>query len=203
MTRRVYLKEIIIGLQRRGLETSDLLKMVALISAVLCAVALSGCIQSSEEIVVDEEGMATINFSAIADKSLAGDELAQLAWQMEQLIPQLNTMYNRSTYTYEEDLSEYLVYEWKAKNKIPVTEVKGVTWTADNETYEFHLELEQLFDPAEVNETDLDEVIMDITLTMPEAIDIANTPFVDADTARWTINKEMLTKKTTLSAITE
>ncbi len=178
-------------------------KTASLLAFVLCTVILSGCIQSSQDIVIDEEGMASVNFSAIADKSQAGSEISQLTWQVQQLIPELNTNYESRNYTFEEDYTEYMVYEWTAKKKVPVTDIRGATWKAENGSYEFHLSLERVFSPGEIVEADKNDVVMTITLTMPEEILTANTPFVEGDTARWTITKELLSQNNTiLMAIT-
>jgi hypothetical protein len=177
--------------------------ILALFLVVLCA-AFTGCIQSNQKIVVDEEGMAMINFSASADKSQAGEELTQFAWEIQQLIPELNTNYEHRNYTYQEGFTEYMVYEWSAKEKIPVTDIKGVSWKASNGTYEFMLELDRLFDLQEIDESERDEVVMKIELTMPKAIYIANTPYVEGDTAEWSITKDLLARNDTiLKAVTE
>ncbi len=173
----------------------------SLLFVLLCATIFSGCIQSNQEIIVDEMGMAKINFSVIADKSQAGSEVSQLAWQMEQLIPELNTDYDRTNYTFEEGYTEYLVYEWKAKNEVPITDIKGVTWTEENGSYQFEVAFERVFGPDEVDESEQNDVVMELTLTMPRPISMANTPFVEDDTARWTVTKELLSQNTTLWAI--
>jgi len=179
-------------------------KKTAFILAVVWAAAFSGCIQSSQEIVIDEDGMALVNFSAIADKSQAGSELSQLSWQVEQLIPELNTNYESSNYTFEEDYTEYMVYEWTAKGKVPVTDIKGASWKEVNGSYEFQLSLDRVFSPEEILEADKNDVVMTFTLTMPEEIFVANTPFVKGDTAKWTITRELLSQNNTvLRAITE
>ncbi len=179
-------------------------KKTAFILAVVWAAAFSGCIQSSQEIVIDEDGMALVNFSAIADKSQAGSELSQLSWQVEQLIPELNTNYESRNYSFEEDYTEYMVYEWTAKRKVPVTDIRGATWKEDNGSYEFQLYLDRVFSPEEIVETDKNDVVMTIILTMPEDITIANTPFVEEDKAKWTITKELLSQNSTmLRAIAE
>jgi hypothetical protein len=177
--------------------------IAALFSVLLCALALSGCIETSETIVVDHEGMALVNFSAKAEATSGAESLAQLAWQLEQMMPQLNNEYERQSYIVTEDYTDYLVYEWRAKNKIPVDEIKGASWIADNGSYEFRMNLEKLYDPAHLNESSFEEVVMDIQVTMPEPIEIANTPFVEGETASWTITKEMLLKNNTLRAITK
>jgi hypothetical protein len=44
---------------------------------------------------------------------------------------------------------------------------------------------------------------MTVTLTMPDEITFANTPFVEGGTARWTLTKELLSQNNTvLRAIT-
>jgi len=169
-----------------------------LLTVVFCAMAFSGCIQSDQQIIVDEEGMAQINFSAIADKSQAGSELDQLAWQVEQLIPELNTNYESRNYTFEEDYTEYLVYEWRAKNKVPVTDIRGVTWNANNGSYEFQLDLERVFDPESLDESERNEVVMELSLTMPKDISMANTPTLEGNTVKWLITKELLSQNTTM-----
>ncbi len=179
-------------------------KTASLLAVVFCAAIFSGCIQSSQDIVIDEEGNAFVNFSAIADKSEAGSELSQLSWQVQQLIPELNTNYESRNYTFEEDYTEYLVYEWTAKKKVPVTDIRGATWKAENGSYEFQLYLDRVFSPEEILEADKNDVVMKITLKMPEEIIIANTPFVEEDTAKWMITKELLSQNNTvLRAITE
>ena len=174
---------------------------VSLLSVLLCAAIFSGCIQSNQEIEVDEMGMARVNFSVIADKSQAGSEVSQLAWQMEQLVPELNTNYDRTNYSFEEGYTEYLVYEWKAKNKVPITDLKGVTWAGENGSYQFQVDLEKIFGPDDVDESEQNDVVMELSLTMPRPISMANTPFVTNNTARWTVTKELLSQNTTLWAI--
>jgi hypothetical protein len=182
----------------------DCKKTASFLAVVLCAAIFSGCIQSSQDIAIDEEGNAFVNFSAIADKSQAGSELSQLSWQVQQLIPELNTNYESRNYTFEEDYTEYMVYEWTAKKKVPVTDIRGATWKAENGSYEFQLYLDRVFSPEEIVEADKNDVVMTITLTMPKEIIIANTPFVEGDMARWTITKELLSQNNTvLRAITE
>jgi len=179
-------------------------KTVSILAVVLCVAIFSGCIESTQDIVIDEEGMALVNFSAIADKSQAGSELSQLSWQVQQLIPELNTNYESSNYTFEEDYTEYMVYEWTAKGKVPVTDIKGASWKEVNGSYEFQLSLDRVFSPEEILEADKNDVVMTFTLTMPEEIFVANTPFVEGDTAKWTITKELLSQNNTvLRAITE
>lgn len=169
-----------------------------LFAVVLAAVVLSGCIQSSQEIVIDEEGMALVNFSAVADKSQAGSELSQLSWQVQQLIPELNANYDSSSRTFEEDYAEYIVYEWTAKKAVPVTDLRGATWKAENGSYEFGLSLDRLFGPDEIVGTAKNEVVMTIVVRMPDDIKIANTPFVEGDTASWKITKELLSQNKTI-----
>ena len=179
-------------------------KTASFFAVVLCAAIFSGCIQSSQDIVIDEEGNALVNFSAIADKSQAGSELSQLSWQVQQLIPELNSNYESRNYTFEEDYTEYMVYEWTAKKKVPVANIRGATWKAENGSYEFQLSLDRVFSPEEIVEADKNDVVMTFSLTMPEEIAIANTPFVEEDTARWTITKELLSQNNTvLRAVTE
>jgi len=181
----------------------DMKKTATILAVILCAAIFSGCIQSSQEIVIDEEGMAVVNFSAIADKSQAGSEISQLTWQVQQLIPELNTNYESRNYTFEEDYTEYIIYEWIAKRKVPVNDIRGATWTAKNGSYEFGLSLDRVFGPEEIVEADKNDVVMTITLTMPDEITFANTPFVEGDTARWTLTKELLSQNNTvLRAIT-
>lgn len=167
-------------------------------AVVFAAVIFSGCIQSSQEIVIDEEGMALVNFSAVADRSQAGSQLTQLSWQVEQLIPELNTNYDSSIRTFEEDYTEYIVYEWTAKETVPVTDILGATWKSENGSYEFGLSLDRIFNPEEIVSSEKNEVVMTITLKMPADIIIANTPFVDGDTARWMITKELLSQNNTI-----
>ena len=181
----------------------DLKKIASIIAVVICAAIFSGCIQSSQEIVIDEDGMALVNFSAIADKSQAGSEITQLTWQVQQLIPELNTNYESRNYTFEEDYTEYIVYEWTAKRNVPVSDIRGASWTAKNGSYDFELSLDRVFSPEDVVEADKNDVVMTITLTMPDEITFANTPFVEGDTARWTLTKELLSQNNTiLRAIT-
>jgi hypothetical protein len=174
-------------------------QQTASILAVVLSIAIfSGCIQSTQEIVIDERGMAQVNFSAIADKSQAGSELDQLSWQVQQLIPELNTNYDSSSRTFEEDYTEYIVYEWTAKDKVPVTDIRGATWKAEDGSYEFGLHLDPIFSPEEIVGADRNEVVMTITLTMPDEITIANTPFTKGDTTRWQITKELLSQNNTV-----
>ena len=181
----------------------DFNKTISIFAVVICAAIFSGCIQSSQEIVIDEDGMALVNFSAIADKTQAGSEISQLSWQVQQLIPELNTNYESRNYTFEEEYTEYIVYEWTAKRKVPATDIRGATWTAKNGSYEFGLSIDQVFNPEEVLEADKNDVAMTITLTMPDEITFANTPFVDGKTARWTLTKDLLSQNNTmLRAIT-
>jgi hypothetical protein len=182
---------------------SDIKKIASILAVVICAAIFSGCIQSSQEIVIDEDGMALVNFSAIADKSQAGSEISQLTWQVQQLIPELNTNYESRNYTFEEEYTEYAVYEWTAKNNVPVNDIRGASWKAENGSYEFQLSLDLVFSPEEIVEADKNDVVMTITLTMPDEITFANTPFVEGDTARWTLTKELLSQNNTiLRAIT-
>ena len=177
--------------------------LIALFSVVLCAAFCGGCIQTQQEIVVDEEGMAMVNFSAIADETQTGDELSQFAWQIQRLIPELNTNYDRRNYTFEDNYTEYLVYEWSAKNKTPVTDIKGVSWCADNRSYEFRVALDPVFSIEEIDESDRNDVVMEIILVMPEPIALANTPYAEGDSCRWMITKELLTRNATLWATTD
>jgi len=180
--------------------SSHKLEAWALICAVLCALALSGCIETRQQIVVDQDGMALITISAIADKTMAGDQLNQFAWQVEQLIPQLNTDYQRRNYTLTEGFTQYLVYEWMAKKKVPVTDIKGVSWSKVNGSYQFSMAIEPLFNLTEVDENSRNEVVMEINLTMPQPVDGANTPYVTGSSARWVITKELLTQQNVLQA---
>lgn len=177
---------------------NDVKKTAPFLAVVLTAVIFSGCIQSSQEIIIDEGGMALVNFSAVADNSQAGSELSQLSWQVQQLIPELNTNYDSSSRTFEEDYTEYIVYEWTAKKTVPVTDIRGATWKAENGSYEFALSLDRIFDPEEIVGSEKNEVVMTIALKMPGDIIIANTPFVEGDTARWMITKELLSQNDTV-----
>lgn len=176
----------------------DYRRAAPFLAVVFAAVVFSGCIQSSQDIVIDEEGMALVNFSAVADKSQAGSQLTQLSWQVQQLIPELNTNYDSNSRTFEEDYTEYIVYEWTAKKAVPVTDIRGATWKAENGSYELRLSLDRIFNPEEVVGSAKNEVVMTINLKMPEEIIIANTPFVDGDTARWMITKELLSQNNTI-----
>jgi hypothetical protein len=154
----------------------DYRRAAPFLAVVFAAVIFSGCIQSSQEIVIDEEGMALVNFSAVADRSQAGSQLTQLSWQVEQLIPELNTNYYSSSRTFEEDYTEYIVYEWTARETVPVTDIRGATWKVENGSYEFGLSLDRIFNPEEIVSSEKNEVVMTITLKMPADIIIANTP---------------------------
>lgn len=174
--------------------------LIGLIMACLLLVS-AGCVKTTQEIVVDTNGNALVTFRAIGDKIMAGDELTQLAWQLQQMIPQLNTHYTRTVYSFTESYNDYLVYEWKAVNPVPVTDILGVTWVKNNDSYEFRLKMEPVF--TEITESNRNDVVMEITLVMPKPVEIANSIFVDNNTVRWVLTKEQLSKQITLKAYTE
>ena len=176
-------------------------KLFAVSIIFMLALGLAGCVKTHQHITIDVDGMAKVSFLIIGDAIMAGDELNLLAWQMQQMIPQLNTEYERDSYIIKQDFSDYQVYEWKGLTRVPVTDIPGVSWSDQKGSYVFSLRLDPVFD--EVTEESRNDVIMEITVVMPAEIDIANTTFVDGATARWVLTKEQLSKTVTLKAITE
>jgi len=174
----------------------------ALAAALLLLVALlSGCVKTAQEIAIDENGMASITFWVFGNETLAGDELRLFAWQLQQLVPQLHTDYDHRSYIQQSGYDKILVYEWKSKEKISLTDIRGASWRDLGGSYVFELSLSPVFD--EVSDDSRNNVVMEIQVIMPKEIDIANTTLTSGNTARWVITKEQLLQPITLKAITK
>lgn len=109
---------------------------------------------------------------------MADEELRLLTWQMQQMIPQLNTEYSCRSYTIMKGDSRYLVFEWSALRRVPIDEIRGVSWSEENGVFSFSMVIDRVLDS--VSEDSRDDVITEITLEMPREVD---SPMISTLTA--------------------
>lgn len=182
---------------------TEIKKCLILVSVLAIAFVLSGCFFSEQEIAIDSEGKADITTSFWFKKGSMGAE-TEGSIAMNQLLfcfPEIQT-YDLNIQIKKENegmfADEYLVYTF-TKTQIEINQNKLMEFKKrDDGSYLFVATIPQ----ALREESDEDEQIVTIKLTLPKKIDMANSMTYSGNIVEWKLRTNDFSKDIVLKAYT-
>lgn len=174
---------------------------LTLLVVILGLVVIGGCYDLEGGLIFTSDGMAEAVIEMQVDKYSGGEEARILAWQIDFLFPEVNMNYNLDHAIIEEDWYEYLVINWEMKGEMDLSLSEYFSFEErDDGSYEFIANIPKVLES--VQQDMRNETALSFFVEMPKEIDMANTPHMEGNRARWVISNEMLTSPTTLRAFT-
>ncbi len=175
-------------------------KLILLV-VILGLVVVGGCYDLEGGLIFSPDGMAQAVIEVKADEYSGGEEARILAWQIDFLFPEVNMSYNLDHTMLEEDWYEYIVITWEMEEAMDLSLSEYFTFEErDDGSYEFIADIPKVLES--VQQDMRNETAVSFFVEMPKEIDMANTPHMEGNRARWIISHEMLTSPTTLRAFT-
>lgn len=163
---------------------------------VLCALGfacfmLSGCYEPVVYLDFDEQGVSPLTITVTGGDVVSEEDMNFVFSQLTMLIPELSKNYDCRIEGKRITLAR--------RNSVLAQDFPYITFDKQTDgSYRLEVSIPALY----AAEQESDDVFMTLHISLPKAIDMANTVEVSGKTAVWTIRKNQLHKAQRLRAIT-
>ena len=168
------------------------------------ALLLQGCFEVEAHFTFHNDDTYDSTITFVANEIQGGEELALAVWRTGFIFPEVSKAYQHSMEHFRKSGTRYVRHTYQGEgNPVSMFEKRDdfKVRKLKNGQYMFQAELPKLLD--KVSDSDKDDRVLTIVVSFPTEIDIANSPYVEGNTVRWVLTKEIFLKGATLKAQTK
>ncbi len=171
---------------------------------IAVALMLQGCFEVEAHFTFHNDDTYDSTITFVADEILGGEELALAIWRTGFIFPEVSKTYQHSMERFRKSGTRYVRHTYQSRgNPVSMFEKRDdfEIRKLKSGQYMFQAELPKLLE--KVSDNDKDDRVLTIAVSFPTEIDIANSPYVEGNTVRWVLTKEIFLKGATLKARTK
>lgn len=171
---------------------------------IAVALLLQGCFEVEAHFTFHNDDTYDSTVTFVADEILGGEVLALAIWRTGFIFPEVSKAYQHSMERFRKSGTRYVRHTYQSRgNPVSMFEKRDdfKIRKLKNDQCMFQAELPKLLD--KVSDSDKDDRVLTIVVSFPTEIDIANSPYVEGNTVRWVLTKEIFLKGATLKAQTK
>ena len=168
------------------------------------ALLLQGCFEVEAHFTFHNDDTYDSTITFVANEIRGGEELTLAVWRTGFIFPEVSKAYQHSMERFRKSGTRYVRHTYQSQgNAVSMFEKRDdfEIKKLKNGQYTFRAELPKLLD--KVSDSDKDDRVLTIVVSFPTEIDIANSPYVEGNTVRWVLTKEIFLKGATLKAQTK